>query len=57
MSVLDELHAVRRRSLPVVLAAEAVGLACLAMISRFHGHNVDLNGLRQRLAPRSPARR
>jgi ATP-binding cassette subfamily B protein RaxB len=50
MSVLDELHVVRRRSLPVVLAAEAAecGLACLAMISRFHGHDVDLNGFRQR---------
>ena len=43
---------VRRRALPVILAAEAAecGLACMAMISRYHGHDVDLNGLRQRFA-------
>jgi ATP-binding cassette subfamily B protein RaxB len=35
-----------------MLAAEAAecGLACLAMISRYYGHNVDLNGLRQRFS-------
>jgi hypothetical protein len=27
-------------------------LACLAMVGRFHGRGVDLNGLRQRFAPR-----
>ena len=34
------------------MATEAAecGLACLAMIGRFHGHDVDLNGLRQRFA-------
>lgn len=49
-SVLDQLNFTRRRRLPVVLAAEAAecGLACMAMIARFHGHDVDLNGLRQR---------
>jgi ATP-binding cassette subfamily B protein RaxB len=38
--------------LPVILATEAAecGLACLAMIGRFHGHDVDLNGLRQRFS-------
>lgn len=38
--------------MPAILAAEAAecGLACMAMISRFHGHDVDLNGLRQRFA-------
>lgn len=32
------------------MSAEAseCGLACLAMIARFHGHDIDLSGLRQR---------
>ncbi|MGI9500994.1 MAG: cysteine peptidase family C39 domain-containing protein, partial [Geminicoccaceae bacterium] len=52
MGILRELNLSGRRRLPVVLAAEAVecGLACLAMIGRHHGHDVDLNGLRQRFA-------
>lgn len=51
MSILDELQLGARR-LPVITAAEAAecGLACIAMISRYHGHDVDLNGLRQRYA-------
>jgi ATP-binding cassette subfamily B protein RaxB len=51
MSVLEELNLGGRR-LPVITASEAAecGLACLAMISRYHGHDVDLNGLRQRYA-------
>lgn len=38
-----------RRRLPVVQSAEAAecGLACMTMIARYHGHDVDLNGLRQ----------
>lgn len=41
-----------RRRLPVVKAAEAAecGLACLAMVANYHGHDVDLIGLRQRHA-------
>jgi ATP-binding cassette subfamily B protein RaxB len=52
MSILSELNLGRRRRLPVIIAAEAAecGLACMAMISRYHGHDVDLNGLRQRFA-------
>ena len=52
MSVLEQLNFARRRKLPAILAAEAAecGLACMAMISKFHGHDVDLNGLRQRFA-------
>jgi ATP-binding cassette, subfamily B, bacterial CvaB/MchF/RaxB len=52
MSVLAELNLTRRPRLPVVLAAEAAecGLACLTMVARFHGHDIDLNGLRQRFA-------
>jgi ATP-binding cassette, subfamily B, bacterial CvaB/MchF/RaxB len=52
MKVLNEINLSRRRQLPAVLAAEAAecGLACLTMISRFHGHDVDLNALRQRFA-------
>lgn len=51
MSALEELNFGGRR-LPVITASEAAecGLACLAMISRYHGHDVDLNGLRQRYA-------
>ena len=38
------------RTLPVVRGAEAAecGLACMAMVARYHGHDVDLNGMRQR---------
>ena len=52
MSVLEQLNFSRRRRLPLVLASEAAecGLACIAMVARFHGHDVDLNGLRQRFA-------
>lgn len=40
------------RHLPVIRAAEAAecGLACIAMIGSFHGHALDLNGLRQRFS-------
>src|SRR5262249_6622530 len=52
MSVLAELNFGGRPRLPVVLAAEAAecGLACMTMIARYHGHDIDLNGLRQRFA-------
>lgn len=38
-----------RRKLPVILQTEAAecGLACLAMIASYHGHHVDLPGLRR----------
>ncbi|MFT6661517.1 MAG: ATP-binding cassette subfamily B protein RaxB [Maricaulis maris] len=44
------LHILKPRRLPVVLATEAAecALACMVMIGRYHGHRVDLNGLRQR---------
>lgn len=50
MKIPSELNFARRRRLPVIQAAEAAecGLACMAMVARFHGHDVDLNGLRQR---------
>ncbi|MGB3455912.1 MAG: peptidase domain-containing ABC transporter [Litorimonas sp.] len=40
----------RRAKLPVIIQTEAVecGLACLTMISKYHGHDVDLNGMRAR---------
>ena len=52
MSLPEQLNFSRRRRLPLVLASEAAecGLACIAMIARYHGHDVDLNGLRQRFA-------
>jgi ATP-binding cassette, subfamily B, bacterial CvaB/MchF/RaxB len=39
-----------RRRLPIIRQTEAAecGLACLAMVSSFHGHRVDLNTLRRR---------
>lgn len=38
-----------RRRLPVVQGVEATecGLACMTMVARFHGHDVDLGGMRQ----------
>ena len=52
MSVLEQVNFSRRRRLPMVLASEAAecGLACIAMVARHHGHDVDLNGLRQRFS-------
>ena len=51
MTVFDEIGLTGRK-LPIITASEAAecGLACIAMISRYHGHDVDLNGLRQRYA-------
>jgi ATP-binding cassette subfamily B protein RaxB len=39
-----------RRKLPVILQTEAAecGLASLAMIARYHGHDLDLPSLRRR---------
>lgn len=39
-----------RKRLSLVRAAEAAecGAACMVMVARFYGHDVDLNGLRQR---------
>jgi ATP-binding cassette subfamily B protein RaxB len=50
VSLPEQLNFSRRRRLPLVLASEAAecGLACIAMVARYHGHDVDLNGLRQR---------
>ena len=41
-----------RRSLPIVRGAEAseCALACLTMVGRYHGRDVDLNGMRQRFS-------
>lgn len=52
MGGLDGLNFARKRRLPVILAAEVAecGLACLAMVARWHGHDVDLGGLRQRVS-------
>tara|TARA_R110002073_G_scaffold2899_1_gene18732 strand:+ start:24528 stop:26675 length:2148 start_codon:yes stop_codon:yes gene_type:complete len=45
-----ELNLFGKPKLPVILAVEAAecGLAAMAMVAVFHGHDVDLNGLRQR---------
>ncbi|MFV0333779.1 MAG: cysteine peptidase family C39 domain-containing protein, partial [Tropicimonas sp.] len=49
---LSELNFSGRRKLPDIRGAEAAecGLACMAMIGRYHGHDIDLNGLRQRFS-------
>lgn len=48
--MLAELNFSGRRKLPIIFGAEAAecGLVAMTMIAKFHGHNVDLNGLRQR---------
>lgn len=47
---IAELNLSRQKRLPVIVASEGAecGLVCLAMVGRYHGHNIDLNGLRQR---------
>ena len=49
---IAELNFMGRRRLPEIRGAEAAecGLACMAMIGRYHGHDIDLNGLRQRFS-------
>jgi len=51
MSIFDEIN-LGTRTLPIITASEAAecGLACMAMIARYQGHDVDLNGMRQRYA-------
>lgn len=51
LNALDTQFRSRPRIQPV-LASEAAecGLACLAMIARHHGHDTDLNSLRQRFS-------
>lgn len=48
--MLEHLNFARLKRLPIILQTEATecGLACLTMIARFYGHDVDLNGMRTR---------
>ena len=50
MTVAGLLNFASRGHLPVMRQTEAAecGLACLAMISSYHGHRIDLNTLRRR---------
>jgi ATP-binding cassette, subfamily B, bacterial CvaB/MchF/RaxB len=50
MEFLERLHFGSRRRLPLFLQTEAAecGLASLGMIAWFHGHRIDLAGLRRR---------
>lgn len=50
--MLDLLNFSMRNRLPVIYQTEATecGLACIAMIAKYHGHDVDLAGLRQKFA-------
>lgn len=38
--------------MPIIFGAEAAEcvLACMTMVARYHGHDVDLNRLRQRFS-------
>ncbi|WP_374582971.1 peptidase domain-containing ABC transporter [Pseudoduganella sp.] len=42
----------RRQRLPLIMQGEAAecGLACLAMVASYHGHEIDLLGMRQRFS-------
>jgi ATP-binding cassette, subfamily B, bacterial CvaB/MchF/RaxB len=48
--MMGMLHFGARRFLPIIQQTEAAecGLACLAMVSSYHGHRIDLNTLRRR---------
>lgn len=50
MSLPIELNFSGRPRLPLIQSAEGAecGLACMAMVASYLGHDVDLNGLRQR---------
>ena len=49
-SILSQLNFSGRRRLPAIRQTEAAecGLACLAMVAGYHGHEIDLNTLRRR---------
>ena len=46
--MMTELNFGRAKRLPIILQTEATecGLACLTMVAKFYGHDVDLNGMR-----------
>ncbi|MDJ0917639.1 MAG: peptidase domain-containing ABC transporter [Woeseiaceae bacterium] len=48
----SELNFSGRKRLPVILQTEAMecGLASLTMIAKYHGHDVDLSGMRQKFS-------
>lgn len=52
VSVLDKIQFLGGPRLPMVLQSEAAecGLACLAMVATYHGHEIDLVGLRRRFS-------
>ena len=51
-NVLEGLRFGARKRLPVILQTEAAecGLACLAMVARYYGHDLDLPSLRRKAA-------
>lgn len=48
--MLEGLNFTGAQRLPMIYQTEAMecGLASMAMVAKYHGHNIDLNGLRQR---------
>lgn len=57
---MESLNWSGRKRLPVIRQAESAecGLACLAMMASWHGHNIDLPSLRERfmVSPEGPRR-
>ena len=49
---MADVHNIGHRRLDVIQGVEAAecGLACMTMIARYYGHDVDLNGMRQRFS-------
>lgn len=52
MSLADKFGLLGDHRLPIILQSEAAecGLACLAMVATFHGHEIDLVSIRRRFA-------
>lgn len=48
--MIGELNFTGAKRLPMIYQTEAMecGLASMAMVAKYYGHNIDLNGLRQR---------
>jgi ATP-binding cassette, subfamily B, bacterial CvaB/MchF/RaxB len=52
VSVFDRIDFFGRSPLPAVIQSEAAecGLACLAMVATYYGHDIDLVSLRRRFS-------
>jgi ATP-binding cassette, subfamily B, bacterial CvaB/MchF/RaxB len=50
MSLFNRIFLNSRKTLPVIYSTEAAecGLACVAMVGRYYGHHINLNGIREK---------